>query len=71
MRLDKLISDAGVATRKEAAAAVRAGQATVNGTVVREPDRKVDPGRDTVVFRGPRASVFCRRFTQEPRACMS
>ena len=52
MRLDKLISDAGVATRKEAAAAVRAGQATVNGTVVREPDRKVDPGRDTVVFRG-------------------
>ena len=52
MRLDKLISDAGVATRKEAAAAVRAGQATVNGTVVREPDRKVDPGRDAVLFRG-------------------
>ena len=52
MRLDKLISDSGVATRKEAATAIRGGQATVNGTVVREPDRKVDPEADAVTFRG-------------------
>ena len=52
MRLDKLISDSAALTRKEAAASVRAGQAAVNGTVVREPDCKVDPGLDTVVFRG-------------------
>ncbi|MBR4770720.1 MAG: rRNA pseudouridine synthase [Clostridia bacterium] len=60
MRLDKLISDCGVATRKEAASAVRAGQATVNGNVVREPDRKVDPGLDVVVFRG--IPLVYRRF---------
>ena len=60
MRLDKLISDCGVATRKEAASAVRAGQATVNGNVVREPDRKVDPGLDAVVFRG--IPLVYRRF---------
>ena len=60
MRLDKLISDCGAATRKEAASAVRAGQATVNGNVVREPDRKVDPGLDTVVFRG--IPLVYRRF---------
>ena len=52
MRLDKLISDSGTLTRKEATAAIRAGQATLNGAVVREPDRKVDPARDAVTFRG-------------------
>ena len=34
MRLDKLISDGAALTRKEAAASVRAGQATVNGIAV-------------------------------------
>ena len=52
MRLDKLICECGTLSRKEATAAIRAGQATLNGVVVREPDRKVDPRRDVVVFRG-------------------
>lgn len=60
MRLDKLISDAVAVSRKEAAAAVRHGQAAVNGTVVREPDRKVEPGRDAVTFRG--VPLVYRRF---------
>jgi len=60
MRLDKLISDSGVATRKEAATAIRGGQATLNGTVVREPDRKVDPEKDAVTFRG--TPLVYRRF---------
>ena len=60
MRLDKLISDAGAVTRKEASSAVRAGQATVNGTVVREPNRQVDPVRDAVVFRG--TPIVYRQF---------
>ena len=42
MRLDKLISDSAALTRKEAAASIRAGQAAINGTTVREPDRKVE-----------------------------
>ena len=60
MRLDKLISDGAALTRKEAAASVRAGQAAVNGIVVREPDRKVDPGIDSVVFRG--APLVYRKY---------
>ena len=60
MRLDKLISDCATVTRKEAAASIRAGQATVNGAVVREPDRKVDPGLDAVIFRG--APLVFRKY---------
>ena len=60
MRLDKLISDSVALTRKEASAAIRAGQATVNGAAVRDPDRKVDPASDAVVFRG--APIVYRRF---------
>ena len=60
MRLDKLISDCATVTRKEAASSIRAGQAAVNGTVVREPDCKVDPGLDSVVFRG--VPLVWRRF---------
>ena len=60
MRLDKLISDSAALTRKEAAASIRAGQAAVNGTTVREPDCKVEPGTDSVVFRG--APIVWRRF---------
>ena len=60
MRLDKLISDCATVTRKEAAASIRAGQAAINGTVVREPDRKVEPGLDSVVFRG--VPLVWRRF---------
>ena len=52
MRLDKLLSAAAVATLSETARAVRAGQITVNGTVVRRADVQVEPARDTVLFAG-------------------
>ena len=52
MRLDKLLSVAAVATRKETARAVRAGQVTVNGITARRADVQVDPARDTVLFAG-------------------
>ena len=41
-RLDKLLSEAGVASRKELKAIIRAGRVTVNGAVVRDADQKVD-----------------------------
>lgn len=40
-RLDKSLSEAGVASRKELRAMIRAGRAAVNGTVVRDPEAKV------------------------------
>ena len=36
-RLDKLLSEAGVASRKELKAMIRAGRITVDGLVVKSP----------------------------------
>lgn len=52
MRLDKLLSECGIASRKEAARAARAGSVTVNGIAVRSADCKVNPERDAVVYCG-------------------
>ena len=41
-RLDKLLSEAGVASRKELKGIIKAGRVTVNGAVVRVPETKVD-----------------------------
>ncbi len=41
-RLDKLLSEAGVASRKELKNIIRAGRVTVDGTVARSPEQKVD-----------------------------
>ena len=60
MRLDKLISECGTLSRKEATAAIRAGQAILNGVVVREPDRKVDPACDAVTLCG--APLVYRKY---------
>ena len=43
MRLDKLLSECGLATRSESGKAARAGKITVNGIPVRKADVKVDP----------------------------
>ncbi len=41
-RLDKLLSEAGVASRKELKNIIRAGRVTVDGTVAKNPEMKVD-----------------------------
>ena len=60
MRLDKLLSECGIATRSEAAKACRAGAVTVNGEVARKSDLHVDPDRDVVVYCG--RPVSYRKF---------
>ena len=60
MRLDKILSECGVATRSEAARAARAGRILVNGSAVRSSDVKVDPTLDEVVFCG--SPVRYRKF---------
>ena len=60
MRLDKMISECGIASRSETSRAARAGRITVNGIPVRAADYKVDPERDTVVYCG--MPVVYRRF---------
>lgn len=41
-RLDKLLSDAGVASRRELKAIIKAGRVEVDGRVVKSPEAKVD-----------------------------
>ena len=61
MRIDKFISDAGLASRKEAALMAKRGQLLVNGVAVRDTSRHIDPEHDTVSFMGE--AVVYRRFT--------
>lgn len=51
-RLDKLLSDAGVATRRELRDIIRAGRVTVDGVVVRSPETKVDEAAAAVLVDG-------------------
>ena len=60
MRLDKMLSECGLASRSETARAVRAGLVTVNGRAAARADVQVDPERDAVVFRG--TPVRYRKF---------
>lgn len=52
MRLDKLLSGSGVASRRETARACRAGQITVNGVPATRPDQSVDESADAIVYCG-------------------
>ncbi len=60
MRLDKLLSECGIASRSEAAKACRAGAVTVNAEPVRRADIHIDPEKDTVVYCG--RTVSYRKF---------
>lgn len=52
MRLDKLLSESGVATRSEASRAARRGEISVNGVAVSSAALNVREGVDRVFFRG-------------------
>ena len=52
IRLQKVIADAGVASRRKAEELIRQGRVTVNGRVSTEMGLKVDPARDHVKVDG-------------------
>ena len=52
MRLDKFLSEAGVASRKELKTIIRQGRVSVNGTPAKKPEDKVDENKDTVTLDG-------------------
>lgn len=60
MRLDKYLSDTGVA-RSEAARAVRSGGVTVNGAVVKNPSVHIDPETAAVTMAG--RAVQWKKYT--------
>jgi 23S rRNA pseudouridine2605 synthase len=51
-RLQKLIAQAGIASRRHAEELITAGQVTVNGKVVTELGTKADPRKDHIKVRG-------------------
>ena len=52
LRLDRLLSDMGVASRRELREIIRSGRVAVNGQTASSPELKVDAGRDTVSLDG-------------------
>lgn len=61
MRIDKFISECGIASRKEAAKAAKAGLVTVDGKTVRDLSQHIDPEKQRVSFGGK--PIEYRRFT--------
>ena len=61
MRLDKFLSEAGRASRKEAGIAAKKGLITVNGAVVKKADVHIDPENDRITYCGE--EITYRQFT--------
>lgn len=54
MRIDKLISEMGIASRKESSLAAKRGLILVNGIPVKDASKHIDPERDVVEYAGRR-----------------
>lgn len=61
MRLDKLLSNMGFATRSESGRLVRMGKVVVNGAPAKKSDMQVDPDKDEIIVNGQ--SVTYKKFT--------
>lgn len=51
-RLQKLIAQAGIASRRAAEELIKAGEVSVNGSIITELGTKADPERDHIKVRG-------------------
>lgn len=60
-RLQKILSAAGIASRRAAEAFIREGRVTVNGETVTELGSKADPDSDDIRVDGRRVKVASRR----------
>ena len=61
MRIDKFITECGVASRKEAALAAKRGQILVDGVALKDASRHIDPEKQSVTFMG--RELVWRKFT--------
>ena len=52
MRIDKLLSELGIASRKESAKVARSGGITVDGVVVRDTSKHIDPEGCRITYLG-------------------
>lgn len=56
MRLDKLLASQGTESRAQIKNKIKKGGVSVNGEVVKSPDIKVDPDKDTVEVNGKKVT---------------
>lgn len=56
IRLDKYLADMGIGTRTEVKQLIKKGQVSVNGTVCKKPEQKVEETTDHIVCRGTEIS---------------
>src|SRR3989344_1559015 len=52
MRIQKYLSEQGIMSRREAERAMTAGLVKVNGEIVRDLGRQIDPIKDKIEIRG-------------------
>ena len=74
VRLQKVLAAAGIASRRVAEDLIHAGRVEVNGSVVQEQGRRVDPDRDVIRVDGarippPRRHVYL--VANKPRGVVS
>ena len=56
MRLDKLLSDMGIASRKELKQIIKSGRVRINGVAAAAPEVKIDPETDIISLDGEELS---------------
>ncbi len=61
-RLQKIISAAGITSRRASEALILNGQVTVNGVVVTELGSKADPAKDTITVDGKALKISVQRL---------
>jgi 23S rRNA pseudouridine2605 synthase len=73
-RLQKILSQAGIASRRASEQLMLDGRVTVNGTTIRELGTKADPARDDIRVDGSRIKLVERRLyllLNKPRGYVS
>ncbi len=73
LRLDKYLADMGCGSRKLIKKAMSRGLVQVNGQTVRQPEIKIDPGKDQVTYEGKqiRYERFVYYLLYKPAGCVS
>ena len=61
MRIDKLLSELGIASRKEAAKVAKSGGIIVDGVAVRDVSKHIDPDKSRILYLG--REVVYQKYT--------
>ncbi len=72
-RLDKVLVETGRWSRKEAKELIRRGQVLVNGVVIRQPERKIEPEAAALTVRGEQISWnrYCYLMMNKPAGVLT